>query len=1088
MAYKYNPGFLSDQDSIRDFVVRQKDLGIIREVLRENSSASSNRHVLIVGPRGSGKTTLVRRLVADMRTDPSLSKSWYPILLGEESYTIATAGEFWLECVFHLAEQLPERDDLQTAYQQLQSETDDVLLREKALGILVNFAAQQNKRLALIVENFNMIIEDQMNSEEGWAIRHSLHNVPEVMLVATATKKFEKIESEDEALYEQFKVHELRPLVLSDISTLWKHFTEVKLPPKKARPIQILTGGSPRLITILADFAVDHSLKNLMDRLATLIDQYTDYFKSQLDALAATERKVFVAVLEKWDPSTTRDIADDARVPVNQTSSLLNRLKQKGSVRRKSMGGTQYWEAAERLFNLFYLMRRRGAPSSRVAAFVKFMTIYYEHDQLYDQVAEIAKECRSIDPLLRQDHYSVLKQIWGTIDEAHRASLLDMIPSDIANELQVMPHPQKTTGRRKNGGPSEMETKVFNLLRTGKVDEAIAMLRSGGFEDKKFSDVWALVGFASSAIDTNRDQSESLFGMAEALEPASSLVPFFRGLIDVREKRPHDAIRHYREAIDGGRNDSPVWTELGDAYEMISKPDEAESAFRRAIKLDSKNPYAWYSLGSLLASEQRDLNDAEAAFRKAVKLQPDDITLAGGLGSFLLEERNKAEEAASLFRAIWERHPDHTFAASQLIRALSRAHKPREEIDAIFDRVANAADIKTGWHVSSAYADYLNTIHEHDLAEKVLRDATIAYPHSSEAWLSLARHLAVPKVFDEQAVDAFRRSIELDPNSPRAWVELGEYFSKKAELAADAEKSLRKATEIGPNMCASWRALGDHLLRDGRTGEASDCYKRAFEVNPNCTCAIGGYASILAKADSGLTRVREMLDAFIQRMPENPYPHIVLSEYALSLGRDREEAIRQLLLALRKGVSPVSLAEKYIDTLDLEDQQASIGYIQEYISIARGRARNTIAWSLFKRKAVGALLDFALSTSKDAVEESPTNWGARHTLASLLGLAKRKEELLREVGWLSDNLDSEYIGELIELCTFLVRQGYGRDLEDILSKSKSKSSFEPLLVALQMMHGEEPNVALEVLEVARDIHRQFVEEPTPSRNSELGRF
>lgn len=96
--------------------------------------------------------------------------------------------------------------------------------------------------------------------------------------------------------------------------------------------------------------------------------------------LPTIERKVFAALLEIWDPSTAKQIAEVARVNTNTASSMLARLMDRGAVLREDgpQGRTAIYYASERLFNIYYLMRRRSHPSSRVKALVTFMVEYYD--------------------------------------------------------------------------------------------------------------------------------------------------------------------------------------------------------------------------------------------------------------------------------------------------------------------------------------------------------------------------------------------------------------------------------------------------------------------------------------------------------------------------------------------------------------------------------------------------------------------------------------------------------------------------------------------------------------------------------------
>ena len=102
---KYNPGFLSDDEIVASFCIRKAEFTALLESLHA-SDGNANAHSLVVGPRGSGKTHLLLRVAAEVRRDDRLS-AFYPIVFAEESYEVATVGEFWLECLNHLAEQAP---------------------------------------------------------------------------------------------------------------------------------------------------------------------------------------------------------------------------------------------------------------------------------------------------------------------------------------------------------------------------------------------------------------------------------------------------------------------------------------------------------------------------------------------------------------------------------------------------------------------------------------------------------------------------------------------------------------------------------------------------------------------------------------------------------------------------------------------------------------------------------------------------------------------------------------------------------------------------------------------------------------------
>ena len=66
---KFNPGtFQSDEELIEQFVVRNRELEIVLEVLRGNMDSPSCQHLLVVAPRGRGKTMLLARAAAEICT------------------------------------------------------------------------------------------------------------------------------------------------------------------------------------------------------------------------------------------------------------------------------------------------------------------------------------------------------------------------------------------------------------------------------------------------------------------------------------------------------------------------------------------------------------------------------------------------------------------------------------------------------------------------------------------------------------------------------------------------------------------------------------------------------------------------------------------------------------------------------------------------------------------------------------------------------------------------------------------------------------------------------------------------------------
>ena len=395
---KYNPGFLSDDEIIASFCVRTAEFDSLVESLRE-SDATSSPHSLVIGPRGSGKTHLLLRVAAEVRRDPDLS-GLFPVVFAEESYEVTTCGEFWLESLGRLADQGPseERDNLRLSYEDLRTVTDDQALADRCIGSLLDFADRHETRLLLLVENLNMLFTDIGDPDVGWRLRQTLQTEPRFILFGSATSRFDEIDNPDHALYDLFRVITLHPLDTAECETLWKTVAGKAATAEAVRPLEILTGGNLRLLTIIARFGAGRSFRDLMENLLDLVDDHTEYFKSHLESLPPQERRVYLALARLWRPSRTKEISELARLGTSTCSANLRRLVARGAV--TIVGDTskrRHYHVTERLYNIYYLLRTRGRSARLVRALIDFIVCLYSPREFLSIIQSIYEDYRDLE-------------------------------------------------------------------------------------------------------------------------------------------------------------------------------------------------------------------------------------------------------------------------------------------------------------------------------------------------------------------------------------------------------------------------------------------------------------------------------------------------------------------------------------------------------------------------------------------------------------------------------------------------------------------------------------------------------------------
>ena len=624
---KANPGvFQSDQEVIDQFVVRNHEFGMVLEVLRGNTESSSCQHILVVGPRGRGKTMLLARVAAEIRTDDELSGRLLPVRFMEESQEISGIADFWLETLFHLARQSKGLDadmarELRETHAALSGRWREKSLSDHARAAVLSAADRLGRKLVLMVENLQMLCES-VDRDFGWQLRAVLQSEPQIMLLASATGRFEGLDDAEQPFFELFRFIGLNPLATEDCRRLWRTVSGDSMIGREIRPLEILTGGNPRLLVIVAGFARHRSLRQLMEELVVLIDEHTEYFRGHLEALPRSERRVYIAVIDLWQPSTTGEIADRARMDVRVVSTMLGRLVQRGAVISAPAGGSRkrLYSAAERLYSIYYKLRRERDEAVIVRNLIHFMVVFYsegELSEIYGQMFVEAAESPAIREGIERamvevpEFVSTISQTLVMIhDETVDRLGANGVPNDLrANAAQALFNEAVTRNQRGDfrgaiegydavigrfSTSDDQELEVLVLLARALVDKGITLFQSGEPRAAigSYDDVLRRIGF---------DRAPEL--QIEAARALSS-----KGVAQGQLGMPEAAIAIYDEVLERfGTDQTPairvqvaralvnkgsMQRRLGDFRIAIATYDEAIEQFGESDALQLQMPVA----------------------------------------------------------------------------------------------------------------------------------------------------------------------------------------------------------------------------------------------------------------------------------------------------------------------------------------------------------------------------------------------------------------------------------------------------------------------------------------------------------------
>ena len=438
---KFNPGtFQSDEDVIEQFVVRGGELGVVLDVLRGNIDSPSCQHVLVVAPRGRGKTMLLARVAAELRTAGALSECLLPVRFMEESHEIFNLADFWLETLFHLAREAAAHDpeiarDLHETRAALVGRWNEQGLDEHARAAVLAAADRLGRRLVLMVENMQALCRN-VDDDFGWQLRQVLQSEPQIMLLASAASRFKGLDDAEQPFFELFRIVDLEPLTTADCRCLWRAVSGDAVTDREIRPLEILTGGSPRLLVIVAGFARHRSLRQLMEELVTLIDEHTEYFRGHLEVLGKAERRVYLAVIDLWQPSRPGEIAARARMDLRVVSTMLGRLVNRGAVITEGRGKKRLYSAAERLYSVYYKLRRERDEAAVVRNLIHFMVAFYSEAELFELSNRLVSEAAASTAIRAGIDRALVEIQSADGRRASTARVLEQIASEVTENYQ----------------------------------------------------------------------------------------------------------------------------------------------------------------------------------------------------------------------------------------------------------------------------------------------------------------------------------------------------------------------------------------------------------------------------------------------------------------------------------------------------------------------------------------------------------------------------------------------------------------------------------------------------------------------------
>ncbi len=407
VEYKYTPDQMPIEELKRTFAARQGLLGLVLRHLRQQTQAASLSSFLLIGPRGSGKTTLVLMLCQCIREDPELAAAWLPLRFREEQFEVCSLRDLLAAAVRGLADEgVPGADAWSSRVEQA---TDDEESQSLAVAALRDLAKSQGKRLILFIENLNLLMARAFDETSQATLRRLLMVDPFLMLVGTAVQMFEEVEGYDKALFNYFHPLHLDRLTDEQMCELLTRRAEYDGNTEfierlgehrpKLRALSRLTGGNPRFLLMVYEILSEGRLTSAVEALRRLVDDLTPQLKHVLENLPPQQAKILDALMRAGGTSTPAGLAQSTRLKLNSVTAQLRRLKDNRMV--EVLGGgkgqTAYYTIPNQLFCTWYQMRYLRQNRRRIELFVEVIRAWFEAEERWAHLHGLADRARQCD-------------------------------------------------------------------------------------------------------------------------------------------------------------------------------------------------------------------------------------------------------------------------------------------------------------------------------------------------------------------------------------------------------------------------------------------------------------------------------------------------------------------------------------------------------------------------------------------------------------------------------------------------------------------------------------------------------------------
>lgn len=654
----------TDAELLEDIFVQREPLLVdVLERIKDSAQSGNKHHMLLVGPRGIGKTHFVALVYSRVRKDPELKDAVRIAWLNEDETTTSFvqllvriyralvhdyAGEFSVDWLSKLLGSLP----------------DEVELRLKHFFV----QAFQNKTLLILVENLDALFDGLGDiGQKKW--RSFMQEHPFTSILATSQQLFHGVRNQDKVFYGFFTPRHLKPLKLEDAIQLLSNVAKANgqsdlvaylATPEgrsRVRAIRHLAGGNHRIFIVLSSFITRDALDDLVEPFEKMADELTPYYQERLRWLSAQQRQVVELLCSRSSPLSPSEVARQLLAPENSISTQFKRLLDLRYVIRSQRGRDSLYELTEPLMRLASEVKERKP----LRLLVSFLRVWYQPEHLSQMLQTTHSESlRAHLVLAIEESLSSpdprLAAIQADIEQAQEDGGIDEL-------IQALEEKARTTKALEDW--VELGLCLFEAQR---YEETIVCWDKALTLNPESTMAWINKGVALSSLE-RYEEALPCSDKALALDPKAAMAWGIKGVTLGALKRHEEALPCLDKALALDPKAAGAWTAKGMTLSALGRYEEALPCLDKALTLSPKAAaMAWSIKGAALGILDR-YEEALPCLDEALALDPKSAEVWSAKG-IALSVLKRYEEALHCYDNALSIDPDHAVSLFNLAGAL----------------------------------------------------------------------------------------------------------------------------------------------------------------------------------------------------------------------------------------------------------------------------------------------------------------------------------------------------------------------------------------------------------------------------------